>query len=60
MDEADIHAGEKGRKRGRSQRRGLRQRGRGTWERDQPPVLTIVKRGRTEGSIWGDGGFKGD
>ena len=53
-DEVDGHAGEKGERRaGRGRRRGLRKRGRGTWEGDQPPVLTLVKRGRsrTFGSV---------
>jgi hypothetical protein len=45
VDEVYVHAGKKGERRAR--RRGLRKRGRGTWEGDQPPVLTLVKRGRS-------------
>jgi transposase-like protein len=48
VDEVYGHAGKKGERRaGRGRRRGLRKRGRGTWEGDQPPVLTLVKRGRS-------------
>jgi len=45
LDEVYVHAGDKGQKRGRARRRGLRRRGRGSWEGDKPPVVTIVKRG---------------
>jgi predicted RNA-binding Zn-ribbon protein involved in translation (DUF1610 family) len=45
VDEVYVHAGQKGKKRDVGRRRGLRKRGRGTWENDKPPVLTIVKRG---------------
>jgi hypothetical protein len=45
-DEVYVHAGEK-RREGKGRRPGLRKRGRGTWEGDQPPVLTLVKRGRS-------------
>ena len=34
--------------RGAGRRRGLRKRGRETWGRDKPPVLTIVKRGEAK------------
>ncbi|MDT7878565.1 MAG: IS1595 family transposase, partial [Meiothermus sp.] len=48
VDEVYVHAGEKGKKRDvRGRRRGLRKRGRGTWEGDQPPVLTRAKRERS-------------
>jgi hypothetical protein len=48
VDEVYGHAGKKGERRaGRGRRRGLRKRGRGTWAGDQPPVLTLVKRGRS-------------
>jgi hypothetical protein len=60
VDEVYVHAGEKGEKEGDSRRRGLRKRGRGTWEGDKPPVLTIVKRGRAESSVLCDGEFEGD
>jgi len=45
VDEVYVHAGQKGKKRDVGRRRGLRKRGRGTWGNDEPPVLTIVKRG---------------
>jgi hypothetical protein len=45
VKEVYVHAGEKGKKRDVGRRRGLRKRGKGTWEGDKPPVLTIVKRG---------------
>jgi hypothetical protein len=50
VDEVYVHAGEKGKKKenGIGRRRGLRKRGRGTWEKDKPPVLTIVKRGSSQ------------
>jgi transposase-like protein len=50
VDEVYVHAGEKGKKKGNGigRRRGLRKRGRGTWEKDKPPVLTIVKRGSSQ------------
>jgi len=47
VDEVYVHAGEKGKKKGDSRRRGLRKSRRGTWEGDKPPVLTIVKRGKS-------------
>jgi transposase-like protein len=52
VDEVYVHAGEKGKKKenGIGRRRGLRKRGRGTWDKDKPPVLTIVKRGSSQKS----------
>ena len=47
LDEAYVHAGAKGIKQPGARKRGLRTRGRGTWQKDKPPVLTIVKRGNT-------------
>ena len=46
-DEVDVHAGERMEKVEKDRRRGLRKRGRGTWEGDPPLVRTIVKRGRS-------------
>jgi hypothetical protein len=50
VDEVYVHAWEKGKKKenGIGRSRGLRKRGRGTWEKDKPPVLTIVKRGSSQ------------
>jgi len=45
LDEAYVHAGAKGKKQPDARKRGLRTRGRGTWKKDKPPVLTMVKRG---------------
>jgi len=42
-----ITAGEKGIKQDRPRRRGLRRRGRGTYEGDKPPVQTFERRGKT-------------
>ncbi|MEM0466984.1 MAG: IS1 family transposase [Candidatus Thermoplasmatota archaeon] len=50
LDEAYVHAGTKGKKHQGARTRGLRTRGRGTWKKDKPPVLTIVKRGNTRRS----------
>jgi transposase-like protein len=50
LDEAYIHAGQKGHKKSKPRVRGLRKRGRGTWKDDKPPVLTMVKRGTTRRS----------
>ena len=47
LDEAYVHAGRKGKKQPKARKRGLRTRGRGTWKKDKPPVLTMVKRGNT-------------
>ena len=45
LDEIYVHAGEKGKKKERPRRRALKKRGRGTWEGDKPPVVTMAKRG---------------
>jgi transposase-like protein len=46
IDEFYVSAGKKGRERdSRSRSRGLSKRGRGTYERDKPPVFTLVDRG---------------
>lgn len=47
LDEAYVHAGRKGKKKQKPRKRGLRKRGRGTWKSDEPPVVTMVKRGNT-------------
>jgi len=46
IDEIYITAGEKGIKQDRPQRRGLRRRGRGTYEGNKPPVQTFTERRR--------------
>jgi transposase-like protein len=50
LDEAYVHAGRKGKKQPGARQRGLRTRGRGTWKKDKPPVLTMIKRGNTRRS----------
>jgi len=45
LDEVYVHAGDKGKRKGKARRRALRKRGRGSWEGDKPPVI-MVKRGR--------------
>jgi len=47
FDETYVHAGRKGKKKRKPRVRGLRTRGRGTWKKDKPPVMTMVKRGNT-------------
>lgn len=47
FDETYVHAGRKGKKKRKPRKRGLRTRGRGTWKKDKPPVMTMVKRGNT-------------
>ena len=47
LDETYVHAGRKGKKKRKPRVRGLRTRGRGTWKKDKPPVMTMVKRGNT-------------
>ncbi|KAA0004733.1 MAG: hypothetical protein FE038_01830, partial [Thermoplasmata archaeon] len=47
LDETYPHAGEKGIPQRNPRKRGLRKRGRGTWKSDKPPVVTMVKRGKT-------------
>lgn len=47
LDETYVHAGRKGKKKRKPRKRGLRTRGRGTWKKDKPPVITMVKRGNT-------------
>ncbi|MHC1587797.1 MAG: hypothetical protein ACXQTX_04950 [Candidatus Syntropharchaeia archaeon] len=50
IEEIYITAGEKGIKQDRPRRRGLRRRGRGTYEGDKPPVQTFTeRRGKTKG-----------
>ena len=48
LDEVYVHAGEKGKKKEKPRRRALKRRGRGTWEGDKPPVVTLVKRGNIQ------------
>ncbi len=48
LDETYPHAGEKGIPQRNPRKRGLRKRGRGTWKSDKPPVVTMVKRGKTK------------
>jgi len=50
FDETYVHAGRKGKKKRKPRKRGLRTRGRGTWKKDKPPVMTMVKRGNTPSS----------
>ena len=48
IDEIYITAGEKGIKQDRPRRRGLRRRGRGTYDGDKPPVQAFTeRRGKT-------------
>ena len=47
LDETYVHSGKKGVKQKKPRVRGLRTRGRGTWKKDKPPVMTMVKRGNT-------------
>lgn len=48
IDEIYITAGEKGVKQDKPRRRGLKKRGRGTYEKDKPPVMTFTeRRGKT-------------
>ncbi len=44
IDEIYITAGEKGKKQDKPRRRGLRRRGRGTYDEDKPPVQTFTER----------------
>ena len=49
IDEVYVTAGTKGRERDRPSRsRGLSTRGRGTYERDKPPVVILVDRGTNQ------------
>lgn len=48
LDETYPHAGNKGVKQRKPKKRGLRKRGRSTWKDDKPPVITMVKRGKTK------------
>ena len=50
LDETYVHSGKKGVKKRKPRVRGLRTRGRGTWKKDKPPVMTMVKRGNNPGS----------
>jgi transposase-like protein len=47
MDEMYIPTGQKGTRRlsRRPRRRGLKLRGRGTWEKDKPPIMGLLERG---------------
>jgi transposase-like protein len=45
IDEAYINAGNKGTPQEEPRERGLKMRGRGTYEKDRPPVIGIVERG---------------
>ena len=44
IDEIYITVGEKGIRQDKPRRRGLRRRGRGTYEGDKPPVQTFTER----------------
>ena len=48
LDEIYVHAGEKGERKEKARSRALKKRGRGTWEGDKPPVVTMVKRGNIQ------------
>lgn len=50
IDEIYVHSGNKGKRQDKPRTRGLRKPGRGTWEGDKPPVVTIVKRGQDQRS----------
>lgn len=47
MDEMYVSAGQKGTRcvSRRPRRRGLKLRGRGTWEKDKPPIMALLERG---------------
>lgn len=45
IDEMYQSAGSKGLKKKLTRRRGLKLRGRGTYKKDKPPIITIVERG---------------
>lgn len=48
IDEIYITAGEKGIKQDKPRKRGLKKRGRGTFDKDKPPVMTFTeRRGKT-------------
>lgn len=44
IDEVYINAGNKGKPQEKPRKRGLKMRGRGTYEKDRPPVIGIVER----------------
>lgn len=48
LDEIYVHGGEKGKRKEGARRRALKKRGRGNWEDDKPPVVTMVKRGSNQ------------
>ena len=43
-DEVSVVAGEKGTKQASPRERGLTKKGRGTFESEKPPVVTLVRR----------------
>jgi len=47
FDKTYAYAERKGKKKDKPRKRGLRTRGKGTWNKDKPPVMTLVKRGNT-------------